>query len=275
MNFTEKLQTASNKNKSLLCVGLDPDPVLMPQMDVVEWGRQIIEATKDLVCAYKPNFAFYEALGIEGLSKLEQTLHHIPANIPVIADAKRGDIGNTARKYAHAIFDILGFDAATVSPYLGFDAIRPFADYADKGVFVLCHTSNESSADFQKLRCKIDTSAKAIPLFEVVAKKAVEWNINQNIGLVAGATTPAPLKRIRELCPYMPILIPGIGAQKGSLASAVRNGIDAKGQNIIITSSRQIIYASKGKDFSSAARFEASKLRTRITQLVTRHKFQN
>ena len=112
MNFTEKLQQASKKNKSLLCVGLDPDPALMPQMDVVEWGRQIIEATKDLVCAYKPNFAFYEALGIDGLNKLEQTLRHIPDNIPVIADAKRGDIGNTARKYAYAIFDIFGFDAA-------------------------------------------------------------------------------------------------------------------------------------------------------------------
>ncbi len=271
MNFTEKLQQASKKNKSLLCVGLDPDPALMPQMEVVEWGRQIIEATKDLVCAYKPNFAFYEALGIDGLSKLEQTLRHVPDNIPIIADAKRGDIGNTARKYAHAIFDILGFDAATVSPYLGLDAVMPFADYANKGVFVLCHTSNQSAADFQKLRCRTDSSNKGVPLFEIVARKASEWNINQNIGLVVGATTPAPLKRVRELCPDMPILIPGIGAQKGSLASAVRNGIDANGNNAIITSSRQITFVSKGKDFSSAARFEASKLRTRITQLVAKN----
>ena len=270
MNFTEKLLAASHKNKSLLCVGLDPDPVLMPDVDVVEWGRQIIEATKDLVCAYKPNFAFYEALGTDGFLKLEQTLRHIPENIPIIADAKRGDIGNTARKYAHAIFDVFGFDAATINPYLGLDSVQPFTDYADKGVFILCHTSNPSAADFQKLACRTDSTTKVAPLFELVAMKAAEWNVNQNIGLVVGATRPTPLKRIREICQDMPLLIPGIGPQKGSLASAVRFGVDSNNEKAIITSSRQVIYASRGRDFPSAARLAASKLRTRINQYLVR-----
>lgn len=271
MNFSEKLSAAAKKNKSLLCIGLDPDPALMPEnVDVVEFGRQIISATKDLVCAYKPNFAFYEALGIDGLGKLEQTLRYVPVNVPIIADAKRGDIGNTARKYAHAIFDVFGCDAATVSPYLGYDSIQPFTDYADKGTFILCHTSNESAADLQKLRCRMGSMTKNIHLFEIVAIKAAEWNTNQNVGLVVGATQPTPLKLVRELCPDMPLLIPGIGAQRGNLASAVRNGSDANGSNAIITSSRQVIYASKGKDFPSAARLEASKLRTRINQFLAK-----
>ncbi len=270
MNFTEKLLAASRKNNSLLCIGLDPDPELMPNVDVVEWGKRIITSTSDLVCAYKPNFAFYEALGIDGLSKLEQTLQHIPKNIPVIADAKRGDIGNTARKYAHAIFDVFGFDAATVNPYLGLDSVQPFTDYADKGVFILCHTSNQSAPDFQKLLLQMDPDGEKIPLFEIVAMKASDWNINHNIGLVVGATQPAPLKRVRELCPDMPLLIPGIGPQKGELASAVRFGVDSHNEKAIITSSRQIIYASRGNDFPTAARLEASKLRARINQYLAR-----
>lgn len=270
MNFADKLLAASRKNNSLLCVGLDPDPELMPDVDVVEFGRQIIAATKDLVCAYKPNFAFYEALGTDGLVKLDQTLQHVPSHIPVIADAKRGDIGNTARKYAHSIFDIFGCDAATVSPYLGYDSIQPFSDYTDKGTFILCHTSNESAPDLQMLRCRMGSTTKNIQLFELVAIKASEWNVNQNIGLVVGATQPTPLKIVREMCPNMPLLIPGIGTQRGNLASAVRNGVDPNGGNAIITSSRQVIYASKGKDFPSATRLEASKLRTRINQFMAR-----
>ncbi|MDY6911574.1 MAG: orotidine-5'-phosphate decarboxylase [Chloroflexota bacterium] len=270
MNFEEKLLTASRKNKSLLCVGLDPDPALMPDVDVVEFGRQIIEATKDLVCAYKPNFAFYEALGVDGLAKLDQTMRYVPVNIPTIADAKRGDIGNTARKYAHAIFDVFGFDAATVNPYMGLDAIQPFADYENKGTFILCHTSNASAADFQKIECQTDHDSHSHSLFELVAMKTTEWNAHQNLGLVIGATNPRPLKRIRELCPDMPLLIPGTGAQRGNLASAIRNGIDSHGEKAIIASSRQIIYASRGRDFPSATRLEASKLRTRINQFLAK-----
>ncbi len=270
MNFTEKLLAASRKNNSLLCIGLDPDPELMPDVDVVEWGRQIIGATRDLVCAYKPNFAFYEALGTDGLLKLEQTLQYVPQNIPVIGDAKRGDIGNTARKYARAIFDVLGCDAATVSPYLGLDSVQPFTDYADKGVFILCHTSNPSAPDFQYLSCCADAASQSTSLYELVAMKAAEWNVNQNIGLVVGATRPTPLRKVREICPDMPLLIPGIGAQKGELASAVRFGVDADNEKAIITSSRQVIYASRGTDFHSAARLAASKLRAQINQYLAR-----
>ncbi|MFO8009628.1 MAG: orotidine-5'-phosphate decarboxylase [Dehalococcoidia bacterium] len=271
MSFIDKLLAATRKNKSLLCVGLDPDPVLMPDVDVVEWGRQIIEATKDLVCAYKPNFAFYEALGTDGLVKLEQTLKHVPEGIPVIADAKRGDIGNTARKYAYTIFDVFGFDGATINPYLGLDSVQPFIDYTDKGVFILCHTSNPSAPDFQKLLCQTDSSSGSHELFEIVAMKAVEWNTGGNIGLIVGATRPAPLRKVRELCPDMPLLIPGIGPQKGSLASAVRFGVDSNNEKAIITSSRQVIYSSKGKDYYSAARLAASQLRTRINQYIARN----
>jgi len=269
MDFIEKLLNSSRKNNSLLCVGLDPDPALMPDVEVVEFNRQIIEATKDLVCAYKPNFAFYEALGIDGLAILEQTIRHIPTDIPVIADAKRGDISNTARKYAQALFEVFGFDATTVNPYLGHDSIEPFTKYADKGIFILCSTSNAGAADFQQLTYS-KTVGQAVPLFELVAMRALEWNVHQNIGLVVGATQPEPLKLIRELCPDMPLLIPGIGAQRGDLASAVQYGVDANGEKAIINASRQVLYASKGKDFPSAARIEATKLREQINRFLIR-----
>lgn len=270
MSFIEKLLSASRRNNSLLCVGLDPDPVLMPEVDVVEWARQIIEATKDLVCAYKPNFAFFEALGVDGMTKLDEVLRHIPEHIPVIGDAKRSDIGSTARKYARAVFEVLGCDAVTVNPFLGRDSIEPFIDYADRAVFVLCHTSNPGAADLQQLPCLVPSSAEPVPLYEVVAAKVREWNTNGNLGLVIGATQPLPLRRVREMCPDLPLLIPGIGAQRGNLASAVRNGVDADGEKAIITASRQVIYASRGRDFPSAARLEASKLRARINQFLAR-----
>jgi len=187
MNFMEKLIAASQKNKSLLCVGLDPDPRLMSdKIGIFEFNKAIIDATSDLVCAYKPNFAFYEALGNEGLDALRQTVKHIPDNIPVIGDAKRGDIGNTAKAYAKTIFSDFNFDATTVNPYLGFDSIEPFIQYHDKGVFILCRTSNAGAVDFQALRCVEHDR----PLFEVVALKASEWNVHGNIGLVVGATYP-------------------------------------------------------------------------------------
>ncbi|MCL0072772.1 orotidine-5'-phosphate decarboxylase [Dehalococcoidia bacterium] len=266
MNFIEKLLKASRKNNSLLCIGLDPDPQLMPGVEVVEFNRQIIEATRDLVCAYKPNLAFYEALGIDGLIALEKTLRCIPGDIPVIADAKRGDIGNTARKYVQALFEIFGFDAATVNPYLGHDSVAPFMDYTDRGIFILCNTSNAGAADFQQLRCRSDVGEEGLALFELVAMKAAEWNIHRNIGLVVGATQPQSLRRVRQLCPDMPLLIPGIGAQGGELASAVQYGTDANGEKAIINCSRQVLYASKGKDFPSAARLEATGLREQMNQ---------
>jgi len=263
MNFMEKLIAASQKNNSLLCIGLDADPRLMPDnVGVFEFNKAIIDATADLVCAYKPNFAYYEALGNKGLDALKQTVKHIPDNIPVIGDAKRGDIGNTAKAYAKTIFADFGFDATTVNPYLGFDSLEPFIQYQDKGIFVLCRTSNAGAVDFQSLRCVEHDR----PLFEVVALKASEWNVHGNIGLVVGATYPEELKLIRQNHPDMPLLIPGIGAQGGDLELTVRYGVDAQGEKAIINSSRQIIYASREKDFAEAARKAASELREQINQ---------
>lgn len=269
MNFIEKLVNATRKNKSLLCVGLDPDPMLMPdKAGVFEFNQAIIDATADLVCAYKPNLAFYEALGNEGLDALKRTVEYIPDDIPVIGDAKRGDIGNTAKAYAKAIFENFNFDATTVTPYLGFDSIEPFIEYSDKGIFILCRTSNAGAADFQSLRCQTEEHGYR-PLFEIVALKASQWNIHGNIGLVVGATYPEELKLIRNSYPDMPLLIPGIGAQGGDLAAAVRYGVNAEGAGAIINSSRGIIYASPGKDFAQAARQAATSLRDRINHYRT------
>jgi orotidine-5'-phosphate decarboxylase len=263
MKFIDKLLSAGRRNKSLLCIGLYPDVTLMPKVDLLEFNKAIVDATADLACAYKPNLAFYEALGIDGLKVLQKTIEHIPDHIPVIGDGKRGDIGNTAKAYAKALFETFGFDAATVSPYLGYDSVEPFLGYGDKGIFILCRTSNTGAADFQSL-----VDAQGRPLYEAVARKAKNWDTRGNIGLVVGATYPDELKAIRQLCPEMPLLIPGIGAQGGDLASAVKNGIDARGEKAIIAISRQILYASKGKDFAQAARHNAQGLRDDINKLV-------
>ena len=258
MKFIDKLLDASRRNNSWLCIGLDPDPELMPEVDVLQFNKAIIEATSDLVCAYKPNLAFYESLGPEGLAVLEKTIKCIPGDIPVIGDAKRGDIGNTAKAYARALFSVLGFDAATVNPYLGFDSIEPFINHQDKGVFILCRTSNKGAVDFQ------DLLTDGLPLYEAVARKAKEWNTHGNIGLVVGATYPEELQKVRSICPEMPLLIPGIGAQGGDLAAAVGHGADAQGEKAIINVSRQILYASREKDFDRAARTVTEKIRNQI-----------
>jgi orotidine-5'-phosphate decarboxylase len=268
VNFVEKLAEAIQKNRSLLCVGLDPDPSRMPERTgVFEFNRSIIEATADLVCAYKPNIAFYEALGNKGLDALKLTREYIPEDIPVIIDAKRGDIGNTARAYAQSLFDYYSFDAATVSPYLGYDSIEPFMQYHDRGVFVLCRTSNAGAVDFQALPCQMDGSRKL--LFEVVAEKVSQWNTSGNLGLVVGATYPEELNLIRQRYPDMLLLVPGVGAQGGELSQVARNGVDAGRRRTIINSSRQIIYASKGQDFAQAARQAAQELRDRINHFLT------
>ncbi len=262
MDFITKLLIASRRNKSLLCIGLDPNPELMPRVGILEFNKTIINTTSDLVCAYKPNLAFYEAMGIEGLTCLQKTIEYIPSDIPIIGDAKRSDIGNTAKAYAKALFSIFGFDAATVNPYLGFDSIEPFTSYQDKGVFILCRTSNKGALDFQNL------CANGLPLYEIVAQKAKEWNVFGNIGLVVGATYPEELKRVRSICPEMPLLIPGIGAQGGDLAPAVNYGVDAQKEKAIINVSRQILYASKEKDFAQAARNVAEKIRNQINSCL-------
>ncbi len=265
MNFIEKLQKISQKNRSLVCIGLDPDSKLMPEkISVYEFNKAIIEATSDLVCAYKPNLAFYEALGEEGMDALKRTVKCIPPDIITIGDAKRGDIGNTSKAYARSLFDIFGFDAATVNPYLGFDAIEPFLQYKEKGIFILCRTSNAGAADFQSLRCETPQGLR--PLFEIVADKAREWNTHGNIGLVIGATYPEELKLIRQQHPHLPFLIPGIGAQGGDVALTVKYGISPDGDKAIINSARQIIYASRGKDFAEAARQASLALRNEINK---------
>ena len=205
--FVDKLNRAAEANDSLLCVGLDPDPRLMPIDDVFEFNRAIIDATRDLVCCYKPNLAFYEALGPSGLEALRRTVEHIAGDVPIIGDAKRGDIGNTARAYASALFDFYGFDAVTANPYMGGDTLAPFLDYADRCVFVVCRTSNPGSGDFQSLSIT-RPNGEQWPLYMEVAARCSEWNGSGNVGLVVGATYPEELRKVRDQCPNLPILIP-------------------------------------------------------------------
>ncbi|MGA2285149.1 MAG: orotidine-5'-phosphate decarboxylase [Dehalococcoidia bacterium] len=262
MRFSQKLEQAARKNGSLLCVGLDPDPAFMPLDHVADFNRAIIDATAAFVCAYKPNLAFYEALGETGYGVLRETLAAIPRDIPVIGDGKRGDIGNTAKAYARALFDDLGFDAVTVNPYLGGDSLEPFLERDDRGVFILCRTSNPGARDLQDLPVATDSGAR--PLFEVVAESARHWNSGGNVGLVVGATYPEELRRVRQICPEMTLLVPGVGTQGGDVAAVLKNGLDASGGGLIINVSRQVLYASRGQDFAQAAAEAARRLRDEI-----------
>lgn len=262
MSFREKLARASGANRSLLCVGLDPDPQRVPTKDVAAFLKTIVEATNDLVCAYKPNVAFYEQYGEAGFAALRAVLEAIPEHIPVIGDAKRGDIGNTMRAYARALFDEIGFDAVTVNPYLGGDALEPFLERAGRGVFIVCRTSNPGARELQDLDVLIDGAAR--PLYEAVAQRASAWNTRGNVGLVVGATYPEEMRRLRSLCPELPILVPGVGAQEGALEAAVEAGLDAGRAGIIVNASRAVLYASAGPDFARAARREAQALRDAI-----------
>jgi orotidine-5'-phosphate decarboxylase len=265
LDFREKLEAAWERSGSLLCIGLDPDPALMAIDDVAAFNIAIIEATSDLVCAYKPNVAFYEALGPErGYAALRKTLAAIPPHIITLADAKRGDVTNTASAYAKAIFDELGFDASTVNAYPGYDSTEPWIARPGKGAFVWCRSSNPGAADIQDL--PVQTDAGVRPLYEAIAEKAHSWDRHGNVGLVVGATYPAELARIRALCPEMPILVPGVGAQRGALAESVRAGLDARGRGVLINASRGVTYASKGADFADAARREALRLRDEINR---------
>lgn len=262
MTFIEKIRAAAEKSDSLVCVGLDTDPEKIPShlgntIDaVLTFNRKIIEATADYVCAYKPNSAFYEALGSAGIDILRKTCESIPSDIPVILDVKRGDIGNTASRYASFAYDYIGADAVTVNPYMGFDAVGPFLK-PEKCAFTLCLTSNPSAADFQFLETGDG------PLFETVARKAREWSAKGGIGLVAGATKPEHLGRIRELAGEMPVLVPGIGAQGGDVEAVVRE-CGGKAGLTIINNSRGVLYASNGPDFQDAARESLDTLRREI-----------
>jgi orotidine-5'-phosphate decarboxylase len=265
MKFLEKLDKAVQKNSSLLCVGLDislssiPAHILKESDPVFSFNKAVIEATGDLVCAYKPNMAFYEALGGYGLDALLKTIEYVPKHIPVILDAKRGDIGSTSAAYAKTIFEIFKADATTVNPYMGFDSIEPFWEYQEKGVFILCLTSNPSARDFQFF-------GGDHKLYLEVARKTKEWNKFGNLGLVVGATKAESLGEIRNMIDDLPILIPGIGTQGGDLENSVKFGTDKKGSRAIFNVSRAVIYASTEADFAERARNKAKNLRDEINR---------
>ena len=260
--FRARYEAAVERNASLLCVGLDPDPARMPAgVRTVDFLRAIIDATADLVCCYKPNAAFFEVNGEDGAQELRAVIEAVPDDLPVLLDAKRGDIGNTAAFYARAVFERLGADGVTLSPYLGEDALEPFFAYEDRHSFVLCRTSNPSAADFQDLA----VGDGGRPLYEHVAMAARGWNRRGNVGLVVGATSPAEAARIRDLCPQMLLLVPGVGAQAGDLPAAVRATVDAAGAGVLINASRGVLYAADGRDdYAGAARSAARALRDAI-----------
>ena len=270
--FIDRLGNAARTNRSLVCVGLDVDAALMPVSDVRAFNRAIVDATKDLVCAYKPNIAFYEALGIEGLQTLQDTVAYIRKVAPdvvLLCDAKRGDIDSTSVKYASALFAYWGFDAVTVNGYMGGESLSPFFDYADKGVFVVCRSSNPGAWEFQD--AILQTDCGQMPLYEWMAVRSSAWNANGNLGLVVGATSPDQLRTVRRRCPGVPILVPGVGAQGGDLEASVKNSLDrnADGQpclpNILINSARGIIYADSSEDgFAAGARAATGRLRDGI-----------
>jgi orotidine-5'-phosphate decarboxylase len=260
VKFIEKLDSICQRRQSLLCVGLDSEFVKLPRYlverhgvnAVFEFNKQIIDATADLVCAYKLNLAFYEALGPAGLQELQKTVEYIPSQIVTIADAKRGDLENTSRQYAKALFEFYQFDSATVNPWMGYDSIAPYLTYAGKLVFLLCRTSNPGARDFQDLTC-LDR-----PLYEHLALKAHEWNTGKNIGLVVGATAPRELGRIRKtIGREIPVLLPGIGTQSGDLEHAVKNGLGLQPGRLLVNVSRDVIFASSAQDFAQTARRRA------------------
>jgi orotidine-5'-phosphate decarboxylase len=256
MTFFEKLERRSREVDSLLCVGLDPDFRKHKPEEVARFNRAIIEATADYTACYKPNIAFYEQFGIPGLRALEETLAAVPTDIPVIGDVKRGDMGNTAEAYARAMFEVWGFGAITVNAYQGLDAVQPFLAYEDRGVFVLCRTSNPGSREFQERH--LDSGRM---LYEEVALTATSWA--ENVGLVVGATAPAELARVRALVPNTTLLIPGVGAQGGSPFDVVRSAGYVPGK-MVVNSSRGILYAGEGAGFAEAAREAAKTLRDQL-----------
>lgn len=253
------------RHQSLLCVGLDPDLQKIPsalkscEFPVFEFNKALIDATCDLVCAYKPQIAYYAGQGCE--NQLRMTMDYLRReypHIPVILDSKRGDIGDTAEMYAREAFEHYKADAVTANPYMGGETLQPFLKNKDKGVFVLCRTSNPGAGEFQNLELQNPAGRK---LYEVVAEKAAsEWNANGNVGLVVGATNPDELKRVRGLVGNMPLLVPGVGAQGGDLRKILAVGRTSAGTGLVINVSRSVIYASHGHDFADAARKVAEEL---------------
>src|SRR5215831_16459324 len=264
MRFADRLAAAWKAGNSLVCVGLDPEPKKFPDRfrdapgGIFEFNKAIVDATRDLVCAYKPQFAHYAAHGAE--NQLEHTIDYIKATAPdavVILDSKRGDIGSTAEQYAQEAFERYGADAVTVNPYLGRDSVEPFLKHGDKGVIILCRTSNAGARDFQDLTVGPDRK-----LFQHVAETvARDWNVAGNCMLVVGATYPDELADIRSRVGDLPLLVPGVGAQGGDVAKVMRAGKTRAGSGLVISSSRAILYASSGPDFAEATRKAARELR--------------
>ena len=265
MSFNARLDQVCAGKGSALCIGLDIDPARLPagvpatRDGVVGFCRVIIDATHRYAAAYKPNAAFFEGMGAWGLEALAAVRGHIPRDTLAILDAKRGDVDSTNAHYARAAFDVLGFDAVTVHPYLGAEALEPFLSRADRGVFVLCRTSNPGAGEFQDMRTQAGE-----PLYLAVAAAARTWNGNGNCGLVTGATYPDELARVRQTAPSLPLLIPGIGAQGGDLQASVR----AAGSTapMLINASRSILYAGAERDFAAAAARAAAALHAEINQ---------
>lgn len=271
MSFQEKLDKAIDKNNSLLCVGLDPAVDKMPnqfsgsEKPFLEFNKAIIDSTVDQVCCYKPNSAFYEALGASGIEQLKETCDYIKQNypdIPILLDAKRADIGNTNAGYVTFAFDYIGADAITLNPYMGKSALQPFLDRANKGCVILCRTSNDGAEEFQSLKVGENNIA------QIVAKNvANDWNQNNNCMLVVGATNPEEISELRQIAgEAVGFLVPGIGAQGGDLEATLKAGLNNDGKGLIISASRSIIYASSDEDFAQAARSEAEKTNSQINK---------
>lgn len=269
MNFLDMLRNAERQNGSMLCVGLDPEPARFPAglkddaSKIYAFCAAIVDATADLVSSFKPQIAYFAAHRAE--DQLERLIAHMrrtaPA-VPVILDAKRGDIGSTAEQYAKEAFERYGADAVTLSPFMGFDSIQPYLKYHGKGAFLLCRTSNPGGDDFQNQRLRSVTGEPL--LYEHIAQLAQgPWNLNGQLGLVVGATYPAEIERVRALAPTLPLLIPGVGAQGGDALATVKAGWRDNGP-IIVNSSRAVLYASGGADFAQAARQEALKTRAML-----------
>lgn len=252
MNFIDKLEESITKNNSLLCVGLDPDNEKLHEP--FEFCKKIVDQTHDLVCTYKPNIAYFSAFGIEGYSDLKKLVNYIHTeyNLPVILDAKRADVGHTSLQYAKEVFDIYKTDAVTVNPYLGFDSVEPFLERKEKGIILLCRTSNPGAKDFQ------DLESNGKPLYEHVAEKVVEWNKTYgNCLLVVGATYPEEIKTLRTIAPDMVFLVPGIGSQGGDLEQTLKNGLRNDKSGLILSASRSVLYAQNPRE-------EAEKLKNQI-----------
>jgi len=273
MSFYARLEQAWKTHDSLLCVGLDPEPGRLPAPlaghadGVFEFCRAIVDATADLVCCFKPQIAHFAAQRAEpALERLIAHIHARHSDVPVILDAKRGDIGSTAQHYATEAFERYGADAVTLNPYLGHDSLKPYLDRADKGAVILCHTSNPGAGDLQEL------DVGGTPLYLTVAARVAQtWNANRNCALVVGATYPAQLAAVRKTVgDDVPLLVPGVGAQGGDVEAVVRNGANARGTGLIVSTSRAVLYASAGADFADAARRAANTLRDEINRYRAR-----